>query len=114
MWQAMHESSAWLARLSSGGKRLPTFSVQLDPPLERDVELGAMLARSSGQRYGREADLVTSDRDSAAARVRGARARQLQPTPELPPVKARARNEHRPRKQRAEPRTHTEVMNATP
>ena len=31
-------------RLSSGGQRLPTFSVKLDPPLVGDAQLGASLA----------------------------------------------------------------------
>jgi uncharacterized protein DUF87 len=82
-------------RVSSGGQRLPTFSVKLDPPLVGDAQLGASLAQASAQRYGRDVELVEADRRSAAARVLQARTKH-QPAALVP----RERNEHRPRKKR--------------
>jgi hypothetical protein len=83
------------ARLSSGGRRLPTFSVSLDPPSGGDGQLGHALARASAERYGRDAALVEADRRSAVARVLQAREA---PPPE--PARGRERNQHRPRKNR--------------
>jgi hypothetical protein len=86
-------------RISSAGKRLPTFSVHLDPPLLPDLRLGADLARASAERYGRDAAAVDADREALAARILELHARpfigaeQQQVTAETP-----ARNEHRPRK----------------
>src|SRR5262249_52181834 len=56
-------------RLSSGGNRMPTFSVHLDSPLSPDPEVRAALARQSADRYGRDAALVDADRRAALARV---------------------------------------------
>jgi hypothetical protein len=56
-------------RLSSGGRRVPTFSVRLDPPLDGHPERGAELAQASARRYGRDAALVEADRRSAVARL---------------------------------------------
>jgi hypothetical protein len=61
------------ARLSSAGRRLPTFSVRLDPPLEGDPLARARLIAASAERYGRDAALVEADLRSAAARVELAR-----------------------------------------
>jgi hypothetical protein len=80
------------ARLTSGGQRLPTFSVQLDPPLQPDSEFGEELVRTSAARYGRDVELVAADRRSALARVLQSR------TPVPIEEKRSARNEHRPRK----------------
>src|SRR5947209_10118521 len=56
------------ARLSRGGARLPTFSVQLDPPPEPDVSLAVQLAAASAGRYGRDRTKVETDIRSAIAR----------------------------------------------
>jgi hypothetical protein len=102
------------ARLSSGGRRLPTFSVSLDPPLTGDAELGRHLAAASSARYGRDLALVEADRGSAVARVLQARAAYQQsatpattprpPTPRSPALsdKRPKRNQHRARKPRRE------------
>jgi hypothetical protein len=87
-------------RLSSRGERLPTFSVQLDPPLQPDTNLRTSLARSSAERFGRDAQLVTAERRAALARVTQARARHVSAlaTPQPPSMampKKPARNEHR-------------------
>jgi hypothetical protein len=79
-------------RLSSGGRRLPTFSVSLDPPGSADPGLGELLRAASAQRFGRAVELVEADRRSAVARVLNARA--------LKPASPPKRNEHRPRKKR--------------
>jgi hypothetical protein len=73
------------ARLTSGGRRLPTFSVNLDPPLRGDPEYGAGLARASAERFGRAVELVEGDRRSALARVLRARAAVQAPPPASPP-----------------------------
>ncbi len=86
------------ARISSGGRRLPTFSVSLDPPLQSDPEFGAELARASAQRYGREVALVEGDRQSAIARVLQARTRHLPQIPATP----NQRSQHRPRKKKGQ------------
>jgi hypothetical protein len=75
-------------RLSSGGRRLPTFSVRLDPPLDGDPDRGAALARASAQRYGRDAALVEADRRSAAARVQLLRSRPVATVPPSPAASA--------------------------
>jgi hypothetical protein len=95
-------------RLSSGGRRLPTFSVSLDPPLAANAESGTALARASAERYGRAAALVDADRRSAVARILLARAAARQPAapaqPSAPaqasPTPTAARNQHRPRKKK--------------
>ena len=93
-------------RLSSGGKRLPTFSVHLDPPLAPDVEASQVLARESAMHFGRPADAVVAELLARQARVLALRTRQLtgatasstaSDQPAEPPV-PHARNEHRPRK----------------
>jgi hypothetical protein len=83
------------ARLSSGGRRLPTFSVSLDTPLRGDGQLGGAIARASAERYGRDAELVEGDRRSALARVLQARE-----APVAEPTHSNERNKHRPRKKR--------------
>jgi hypothetical protein len=87
------------ARMSSAGRRLPTFSVNLDPPLGGDPEFGAALARASAERYGRAVALVEADRRSAVARVLEARTRYQPPTVQSQPAQS-SRNKHRPRKKR--------------
>jgi hypothetical protein len=87
-------------RLSAGGRRLPTFSIRLEPPLASDAALRETLAAISAKRYGRAAALVEADRQSALARI--AAARQPAPAQEVVPVaRSSARNQHRPRKRRA-------------
>jgi Helicase HerA, central domain len=89
-------------RLSSGGQRLPTFSVNLDPPLAGNADLGATLARSSAERYGRDVGLVEADRRSAVARVLQARAARIGAVTDRPvnePNQPNRRNQHRQRKQ---------------
>jgi hypothetical protein len=53
------------------GERLPTFSVQLDPPPASDDHLATRLARLSAEVYGREALDVELDLQSAMERIRG-------------------------------------------
>jgi Helicase HerA, central domain len=93
---------ACYARLSSGGRRLPTFSVSLDPPLTGSAELGASLARASAARYGRDVELVEADRRSVVARVLEARTRHQPALTTLPgpPARSTPRSQHRPRKKR--------------
>jgi hypothetical protein len=55
------------------GERLPTFSVQLDPPPESDTGLATRLARLSAERYGRDPLDVELDLQSALERIRGPR-----------------------------------------
>jgi hypothetical protein len=55
------------------GERLPTFSVQLDPPPKPNEDLAARLARHSAERYGRDALDVELDLQSALERVHGPR-----------------------------------------
>src|SRR5581483_996797 len=62
-------------RLSSAGRRLPTFSVHLDAPGASNTARADMLARASAQRYGHELELVEEARRSALARVLQARAK---------------------------------------
>jgi hypothetical protein len=87
------------ARVSAGGRRLPTFSVSLDPPLQGDSEFGAELAHASAGRYGRDVALVEGDRQSAVARVLAARTRYLPPTAQIATAQS-SRNQHRPRKKK--------------
>jgi hypothetical protein len=97
-------------RLSSGGKRLPTFSVHLDAPLTTDVDMSVALARQSAQRYGCDAALVDADREAMAARILELRARPLAAVQEQAVAKAPARNEHRPRKKQRGKREATTSM----
>lgn len=54
------------------GERLPTFSVQLDPPPAGDGQLAERRARLSAEVYGRYAlDVVELDLQSAMKRIRG-------------------------------------------
>jgi hypothetical protein len=78
-------------RLSSAGRRLPTFSVRLDPPAPADAAKGAAVARRSAEQYGRPASEV-------AAQLRTRMLVQTKPSvaEPVPP----ARNQHRPRKKR--------------
>ena len=87
------------ARISSNGRRLPTFSVNLDPPLRGDPEFGAALARASAERYGRDVALVEGDRRSAVARVLAARTRYQPPVAQISTTQT-SRNEHRLRKKK--------------
>ena len=63
------------ARLTDvrSGERLPSFSVQLDPPPESNEHLATRLARLSAERYGRDALDVELDLQSALDRIRGPR-----------------------------------------
>jgi len=56
-------------KLSAGGERLPTFSVQLDPPPRGDPSLARQLAARSFARYGRDRALVEADLRSSLARI---------------------------------------------
>jgi hypothetical protein len=87
-------------RLSTGGERIPTFSVKLDPPLNSDPEVRLRLAAASAERYGRDAADVDADLRCSLARV------ALASKPVAAPAAARARNEHRvPKKgQNSEPK----------
>ncbi|MGI9149424.1 MAG: hypothetical protein ACR2IK_23230 [Chloroflexota bacterium] len=88
-------------RLSSGGQRLPTFSVKLDPPPPTDRQHGIALAEASARRYGRDAALVEADRRSAVARVleaRAARAATVALQGGRPANPPNSRNQHRPPK----------------
>jgi hypothetical protein len=110
------------ARLSSGGQRLPTFSVQLDPPLRGDAAHGQALATASAARFGRPAELVEADQASAFARVDATHVvvSALAPAEPTAPPEAMAvevaqtpaqvtsgRNQHRPRKKRRAQPTET-------
>jgi hypothetical protein len=57
------------ARLSSGGERLPVFSVRLDPPPVADPALAERLAAASAALYGRDAAAVQRDLQAALARI---------------------------------------------
>jgi hypothetical protein len=57
------------ARLSARGERLPTFSVQLDPPAASDPVLAAEVARESARLYGRDRGLVEVDLRAANERI---------------------------------------------
>jgi len=80
------------ARISSGGERLPTFSVSLDLPPVSDAALRASLANASAERYGRPATEVEAAINRSLAHVTPV-------TVEEQPAKV-ARNEHRRRKKR--------------
>ncbi len=56
-------------KLSAAGERLPTFSVQLDPPPWGDPSLAGQLATRSFARYGRDRTLVEADLRSSLARI---------------------------------------------
>jgi hypothetical protein len=60
------------------GERLPAFTVQLDPPPVSDSAVAAELARASAEQYGREALDVELDRQTALARMDGARRREAE------------------------------------
>ena len=57
------------ARLSSGGERLPVFSVRLDPPPVGDPTLAERLADASAALYGRDAAAVEDALKAALARI---------------------------------------------
>ena len=61
------------ARLTVGGERLRTFSVQLDPPPVPDAGLAERLVAASAERYGRDAERVEEDIASALERIAEAR-----------------------------------------
>jgi hypothetical protein len=63
------------ARLTDArsGERLPTFSVQLDPPPRGNPTFAAALAKYSAERYGRDTLDVELDLQSALERIRGPR-----------------------------------------
>jgi hypothetical protein len=56
-------------KLSAGGERLPTFSVQLATPPQGDHLLAGQLAARSCAKYGRDRALVESDLRSSLARI---------------------------------------------
>jgi hypothetical protein len=56
-------------KLSRAGKRLATFSVQLDPPPQSDRDLSQRLAATSARLHGRERLAVEADLRSARARI---------------------------------------------
>lgn len=109
------------ARISSRGGRLPAFWMELDPPPVPDAQRALQRAKRSAARYGRPADAVQADRDSAAARVtlaheaaRAPAAPNPSETLDSPPgldaphhERPRRRNEHRGRKRRAPDRAPT-------
>lgn len=55
------------------GERLPSFSVNLEPPTTGNPLTAASLARHSAERYGRDALDVELDLQSALERIRGPR-----------------------------------------
>jgi len=57
------------ARITTGGERLPAFSLHLLPPPEGDPAMREELATRSATRYGRERRLVDADLRLALARV---------------------------------------------
>lgn len=57
------------AKISVDGERLPTFSVQLDPPPASDPALTVRLAGDSALRYGRDRALVEQDLQAAIDRI---------------------------------------------
>ncbi|HET6319916.1 MAG TPA: type IV secretory system conjugative DNA transfer family protein, partial [Chloroflexota bacterium] len=79
-------------RMASGGERLPTFSVSLDPPASGDPSLRERLAAQSAARFGRAAAEVDARIESAIAR---ASHHPVVAPAAMPP---RPRNEHRARK----------------
>jgi hypothetical protein len=85
-------------RLSSAGRRLPTFSVHLDPPPTPDVPLGAALAGQSAERFGRDSGGVDAEREAMAARILEMHPRPLIAAQQMLVPKAPSRSEHRPRK----------------
>jgi hypothetical protein len=111
-------------RLSTGGERLPAFSVHLDPPPASDAALARQLATESAALYGRDRAAVERALLAALARLEGARrgsghALQLGPAGAAPPDgvngvsggpgagAGKARNEHRlpklPKRTRPDP-----------
>lgn len=89
-------------RLSSGHRRLPVFSVQLDPPLATDTACANALMRQSEARYGRPAADVQAERQSAAARIALAHLPSMvqQHQTHTDQAQPRRRNQNRPRKRR--------------
>lgn len=63
------------ARLTDArtGERLPSFSVQLDPPPHGDEAVARRLAEASARRYGRDAVDIDLDLQAARARIDGPR-----------------------------------------
>ena len=63
------------ARISdpTTGERLPSFSVQLEPPPTTDLSPAEAIARDSAERYGRDVIDVELDLQSALARIAGPR-----------------------------------------
>jgi hypothetical protein len=90
-------------RLSSGGERLPCFSVHLDPPLASDPDRGARIAADSALRYARDAAEVDADVSSSIARV----ALLSKPAKPVAVEPAKPRNEHRRRTKRPRQETPT-------
>lgn len=90
-------------RLSSGGERLPCFSVHLDPPLASDPELRARIAAESALRYARDAAEIDADVTSSIARV----ALLSKPAKPAAVEPAKPRNEHRRRNKRPRQETLT-------
>ncbi|MBV9896994.1 MAG: ATP-binding protein [Chloroflexi bacterium] len=76
-------------RLSAGGKRMPTFSVHLDPPLTPEPGLRDELAQRSRQRFGRAATVVEAERRAMRERILELRTRHLSATAQ-PPAAATA------------------------
>jgi hypothetical protein len=56
-------------KLSAGGERLPTFSVQLGLPPRSDSSLAGELAARSFAKYGRDRTLIESDLRASLARI---------------------------------------------
>lgn len=90
-------------RISSAGRRLPTFSVSLDRPLESDPTVRARLIAASAERYGRAVETIMSRRARIAAET-------VPPAPETPQLPEsepepvpRRRSEHRRRKKTRQP-----------
>jgi hypothetical protein len=90
-------------RLSSGGERLPCFSVHLDPPLASDPARGARLAADSALRYARDAAEVDAGVTSSIARV----ALLSKPAKAVAVEPSKPRNEHRRRGKRPRQETPT-------
>ncbi|HZU12262.1 MAG TPA: hypothetical protein VFB58_05440 [Chloroflexota bacterium] len=105
-------------KLSAAGERLPTFSVQLDPPPKIESSVIEQLARTSAARYGQERSAVERDLRSALARIEAShpaafgeqdrgKTRQGKSNESSTPKERPPRNEHRKGKPdaKAYPRT---------
>jgi hypothetical protein len=79
---AIHSSraSACYARLSSGGARLPAFSVQLLPPPAGDPALADALADEAARRWGRPRAVVEAWYADARARIAATHGTTAPPT----------------------------------